>query len=231
MAKDPGQADPQAVRGLVRDVVVELAGSRLPVGEHGPALHRHVGVAVLREALLDHVCGSGEGRVGVAVPVAAAEHDVAAVLREQQRRFGRERGIHVDDGIERVDVDLDQRGRIFGDRPGVGDDDRDRFAHQTDGVARQRAVGRREQTVTARRHHVVGDVAQIGIGQHEVHTGHMARGRDVDGGDPPVGDRAANERGVEHPRHGQVIDVAALPGEDPRILRTAHARAREARHH
>ena len=93
--------------------------------------------------------------VGVAVTVGAAEHDVAAVLGEQQRCAVGERGVHVDHGVERLDVELDQCGRVLGDRSRFGDDDRQRFADQPHDVAGERGVRRREQPVATGRHHVL----------------------------------------------------------------------------
>ncbi len=50
---------------------------------------------------------------------------------------------------------------------------------------------------------------------------------DVDGRDQRVGDRAAHERRVEHPRQLDVVDVAAGTGEDAAVLRARHARPDE----
>ena len=54
--------------------------------------------------------------------------------------------------------------------------------------------------------------------------GCAARGIGVDANDPCVGVRAADERGVQQARHGEIADVAAAP--EDQLLRLARAQRR-----
>ena len=70
---------------------------------------------------------------------------------------------------------------------------------------------------------VVGDV---GAGEDGHHAGHRGRGRGVDGQDPGVGVWAAQDRQVGHARHLDVVEIAALAGDEALVLppleRSAH---------
>ena len=46
----------------------------------------------------------------------------------------------------------------------------------------------------------------------------LQRGRGVDRDDPGVGERAAQDRAVEHPGQLDVVDVAALPADEAGVL-------------
>ncbi len=61
-------------------------------------------------------------------PIAAARFEPSS--SNCKRRTGRERGLGVGDGLERVVLDDDGFGRVGGGRPTRRDDDRDRVADE-----------------------------------------------------------------------------------------------------
>ena len=65
-------------------------------------------------------------------------------------------------------------------------------------------------------------------GVHGVDALEFARRRHVQPVERATRDRAADEMGVQHPRHRHVVDVAAAAGEQPRVLTAAHGLADEA---
>ena len=80
------------------------------------------------------------------------------------------------------------------------------------------------------RRHLTNPVAQVAPGEHGVHAGNGARRGELDGTDPGVGNAAAHEHGMEHPRHGDPVGEPGLTGEEPGIFDAQHAPAREATH-
>ena len=65
----------------------------------------------------------------------------------------------------------------------------------------------------ARRHRrvVLAGYGQIGAGHHAAHTGQRFRGRSVDGLDPRVGVRAAQDFSEEHAAHLEVRAIFGPP--------------------
>ena len=102
--------------------------------------HRRRDQSLVDEPLLDDDVRLGErlvGRVGVAArPV---HHDVAGRVLVQLRCAVGDRGLDVDDDVERLAVDLDQIERVLGRVPvRAGDDDRDAGAGVRDAVDLER---------------------------------------------------------------------------------------------
>ena len=150
------------------------------------------------------------------------EDDVArrVLVELHGARLGR--GLRVDHHGQRLVVDDDGLQGI--DRLGgrLGDHRRHALAGPLDAVGGQDA--RRVDVVLDARHaagrpghgqRVVGDV---GAGEDGDHAGHGACRRRVDGPDVGVGVRAAQDRQVGHARHLDVVEVAALAGDEARVL-------------
>ena len=95
----------------------EPAGACVPVGHDGVALDRRAREAREDERLSHDEVGRGQRRVDVAVG------ERAVVDRVGSRDDG------VEDGVERVVVDLDELGRVLGEVAALGHDDRERLAH------------------------------------------------------------------------------------------------------
>ena len=199
------------------------------------ALHRHRLVPMDPDARLDDPVGLGERGVQVADVACAGVRDVVVVLVEQRRLRGIQRVRIGDDGLQELDLFFDELDRVLGEVAVLGHDQRDRVADVPDLVRRQGMDGRRAEI----RHQVHPDRAsgRAGVGEaHEVlagvdrdHTGELSRRRHVDRHQTSMRDGAALERGVEHSRQHDVVDVPAASGQDPRVLASQDARTDRSR--
>ena len=135
---------------------------------------------------------------------------------------------HVDDGWQRLPVHRDAGHRVLGARGAVGDDHGHDLADVPGAVAAERVLrglaeiegdGRRQ---ARRRRAEQGQRLQpggeLGEGEDRGHAWHRPRRLDVEPGDPGVGVRRAEERGVEQARQGDVVDEAALAAQESWIL-------------
>ena len=71
------------------------------------------------------------------------------------------------------------------------------------------------------KHTAIGPAEARGVGSGEdgQHARGLTRGVALDRNDGRVGVRAAHEGHVGHPRQREVVDVAAAPGEETRVVR------------
>jgi hypothetical protein len=215
------QQRPQDVRDLRRrpDRVLALGGDGHD--EDAARLDRGRDQAVLAVALR-HSHGRFRKRL---VDVAGRERPLEAAVRvelvvNERRAVGKRFG-DVGHGRQRLVLDLDELGRVLRQRAAVGDDDRDRVAGVARLVARQRPMVRdldlcrhRPGTGQSSRD-VAGDILAR-VGGDDSLGGDRLRG--VDAHDPGMREGAADERHPDHPRDGQVVDVAPLAGEELRVL-------------
>ena len=146
------------VRRLVAVVDVQLPGGRVEVGDHPARLQRRRVAARVDDVAGDDGVGLGErlvgGRLVAGLPGRAGEVvDLAGLVVADQRRVLVERAARVDDGGQRLVLDVDQRQRVVG-RVLVGrDHERDLLAleaHLVAGQHRLRVVGDRRHPRQAR---------------------------------------------------------------------------------
>ena len=192
------------------------------VGDHPAGFQRNAGLPGEVERLFQHQAGLGEGRAGVAAAELAVEDDVVVHPGVNDRRAGGHRLLDAAHHRQRLVLDDDGLRHVL---RGMGGDG----GHGDDGVA--------DEGHLARRHGVpvvgAGEVAGAGRGRaHRVHVGqhfvggddadgprHLERLVDVDGLDVGVGDLAAHEGGVAHPRQLHVIQKPPAPPDHPGQLR------------
>ena len=136
---------------------------------------------MLLERLGDDVGSRGED--GVELGIGGGRDgavDVALVPGMDRPGAGRQRGVVADDGVERIDVQLDEVAGVLGDVPRLGDDEGHRLAGEADvalGQAAERPAAGAALEVDPRLLHVA---VQVGAGEHGDHAGQLAGGRDVD---------------------------------------------------
>ena len=130
---------------------------------------------------------------------------------------------------QRLVVDLDQLGGVAGLRQRLGDDEGDAVADVADAVGDEQrlegAVALRRAEIL--RHQRRGDGAElvgddVGAGQHQQHAGRGLGLGDVELLDPGVGVRRQHVDAVGHAGQHDVVDVAALPGQEALVLDPAH---------
>ena len=207
------------VRALARGPQDEAAGVRVRRGQRGARLHRHGGEPLVDEASADAHLGVRErflaGRAGGG--------QVAGLgSREQLRRIVVERLGHIDERVERVEVDVDELGGVDGLAARLGDHDRDRLAEEADGVAREHraahGLGRRDRRRADRE---VLEV-EVGGGVDADHAGHPGRLGRVDVPDARMREAGTHEHGVQGLRLAKVVCVWARAPQKRRILDAPH---------
>jgi hypothetical protein len=220
------------------DGVLALGGDRLD--DHAPGLDRVGDQPRVVVALLDHHRGLGEHLVDVAV----GQHPgVGLVGAERVVDDGRAlvHGLHhVGDHRQLVVVDFDGLDGVGGVLAAVGHHHGDDLAHVVDAVLGHRpVVGDAGVGGRLVGHDAVGDrpgarhgrrplVGQVLTGEHRLDPRQLLGRRGVDAGDAGVGDRAAHEGQPQHARQGDVVDVAALAGEQRGVLLAEEAAAHPA---
>ena len=212
-------------------VVGEPATRGVEVRDAAASLHRDVGLARLHEPLPDHPRCACERGVGVAVDVVLTPGDIAAEVVPDRRARLVERLFHRADRRQLLVVHLDQLAGVLGGGAARGDDDRDRVADQPHLVGGQRRLrwavdGLRADELERQR-----ALRHLGAGEHEGDARRAASRDRLHTEDASVRERAAQERGVQHPGELQVVHVAAAAGQDARVLHAGDASADETFHH
>ena len=212
---------------LVRMNDRERAFARIEVGDQAARLQRHRHLALESELLLDHEVGLGERLGGLALLDREIESDVVGEL-------GMDGGRARSDGLEliayhrqRLPIDGHQFGRVLRLCPAVGDDHRDGLALPDGAVRGQQplrggAMARPMQCDADERLAARVDVARD---QHRGDARRLLCGFDVHRNDFCVRVRTAHKAGMQHPRQLDVVDVAAMPAEQPFQLAPRDARA------
>ncbi len=195
--------------------MVSLPRGRVVGGEQRARLQADGGVAAELEGLLDDEVGLGEGRVDGAGVDGLAEGEVVAELGMQHGRLGIERGGLVGDGRQLLPFNLDELGGVLGLGAGAGDDHGDRLADPAGAIHRQRILRRRLHAGEAGQRADPGagdELGQLGAG-HDEGDARLAPGlARVDGEDLGVGERAAQECGMQHARQREIVGIAAAAG-------------------
>ena len=177
-----------------------------------PALHRRD-----REALVVHLLGDDHLAAVEQVRVrgigAEGAHRVRAGRREEQHLVG-SRLPHVDDGGQRVVLDLDEVRGVLTLVGQLGEYDGDRVADEPDDLGGQQRA--HHGRVVHRQHRGQRGQAQIGGRQHRNHPGGGPGSRAVEGQDPGVRDRGPDEGQVQRalePGVHEIVGVDAPRGQ------------------
>ena len=131
-----------------------------------------------------------------------------------------ERRAGVDDDRERLVLDVDQLQRVARRVAVVGDHERDLLALEADLVGREHRL-RVAATASASRR--ASRASRSAPGDDGVDLRVLERGGGVDRHDPGVGERAAQDRAVQHARQLHVVDERALAADEARVLLAAQA--------
>ena len=224
LAEAERAADKEAdeVRVLAREPerhrVVRLA----VLGSDRPGLHRRWRQSLLVDPLLDLHLGRVEGFV-TRLPgdVGEVPADVVGRARVGRRAAG-ERLLEVAGGREHFVIDLHQVGGVGGLVLGLGDDDGDRLALETDLALGDRvAVGRLlllGDEGRGDRHEAADHILEVGGDEHGDDPGCRLGGGGVEARDPGMRVGAADDHHVRGPGPGEVVRVAAVAGDEARVL-------------
>jgi hypothetical protein len=219
------------VRALNRGVDDVAVFRRQIDADRAARLHAGRGHAVDNEAVLDDVRGLGEGGVGRGlVADQLDEADVVGAAVPDLRGAGFDRLGGGDNRRQRIVIDLNQFGGVLRLRIGFGDDEGDRIADPAHAVLGQHRIRRREhrRAVAAleaamRRQFAQARFLPVGRGDDGEHAGRGFRRRSIDCVDFGVAVRRAQHHAESHAGIDDVVDIAAAPLHQPRILEARHA--------
>ena len=168
--------------------------------------------------------GAGELLLDRAEDIVAVFGDIVrAALGMKNRLAARiDRLHHVGDRRQWLVVDLDERGCVFGDVARIGDDQRHRLADMADFSERDRALLDRRIGEAGKE---PGLLRRLLAGDHGDNSGQRLGRALVDRPDARMRVRAAQRRRMRHIGQHDVVDEAAAPGQEARILLAQHARA------
>jgi hypothetical protein len=156
--------------------------------------------------MADDEVGRGERRVDVPVGERAIGHAGVALRRCQQ----------VDDGLERLVLDVDQFERVLRHVAVAGDDDCDRLAGVAHHLVRRRVVRHGRRDAGRKRARERDDVRSR---EHADDAGMLEGCGDVEPDDAAVRERRPEDRGMAGVRHRrEIVDEAALPAEERLVL-------------
>jgi hypothetical protein len=169
----------------------------------------------LREALLD-VSPSDLDARGQIGRRARAREPLGAKVLVQDRRPGREGGVEIEHRGQHLVVDANRREGALGGGPAGRGHGGDGVAVVEHLVAGQHVAGEIPEVERGlgALGCLGGEIGKVGRGDDRLHPLDRERGLHVDGADPCVGVRAAQDLAVEHAREAQV----RAEGRSPRHL-------------
>ena len=224
------QQPPQDLRRLRRRPHGGLAQLTVPARRDRARLHRHAGAAMQMEVLAQHHGRTRELAGRIADALGESRRHVAAGMHAGP--VGAESVIERSDRRQRFVVDTERAERVFGLSGGLGNDERDRLTRVRDDVLGQDlGTGRRDEARVRHEQRQPPERRDVGGHQHVDHARLPARFGRIDADDARVGMRAPVDRDVKQARVRHVVDVAAAPGDQPRVLAAAHSGAEQSLTH
>ena len=191
-----------------RGVVSRDSGARLD-GRHDDAVVHHLDLDDVRRLL--HRLSHSRG-----VTLVQVEGEITRRLLPDRGRAGGERRHAVDDGRQRLVVDLDKLGRLAGDLLAVGNDEGHRIADMAHAALGKCRARRHDQRLHRRhagqRTETVG--GEIGGRVDALHAGKRRASRNVDPLYERMGVRRAQHVAMQASRNGDVVDVTAVADEE-----------------
>ena len=236
-ADEGRQHQTRDMRVLARGVERHRVGAGIVIADRRAGLHRVRDQPVVDEVELGDMRGLGEGGVGgglvAEVPV------IAGVVGRGFVNIGAADSLlQIDHGRQHAVVDVDLLGRVARLRIAVGDDDRDGVADIAHLALRQRGMGARlhRRTILGMDHPAADQAADlvgrdVMAGKDGDHAGRGGGFGEIDGVDRGVRVRRTQEIGVRLARTIDVIDVAALAGDETNVFRALDGSAEACRAH
>ena len=215
------------VRGLRRGPEGELPGDRVHVGDGTAGLQRRrmdpgIDHVLHDDELIGRRLRLGEQRVGggavAGFPVEDVVVGLAVLVGADHRGAGVEGPRGVDHRVQWLVLHLDERQGVAGGIAVVGDDEGDLLPLEADLVGGQHGLG----VLGQGGHPGPAEPGEGLAGDHGVDLRVRLRGAGVDGGDAGVGQRAAQDRAVQHAGQHDVVDVLAPAPDETGVLLALH---------
>jgi hypothetical protein len=219
-------------RRLGRGVHAQRRVLGVPAGVHAAALHRHRRAALDVLGELQRVRGGGQRLLDVPGLLVVDGGDVVRdlVVDARARRAG---GVHPDDDRSLLVGDPDPLAGVLRDVAVRGHDHDHRLADVVDLAVGQREPGPRRGQLRVRDEHrqrLGHRAGEVLVGVDRDDAVEVQARVDVDVDDPGVRVRAAHEGGGQRVV-ADVVEVAALAGDQPGVLASADRLAEELRRH
>ena len=231
--EDPRQAVLDGERRLGRRPHAEVPGPRIVLRHDAARLDRAAAAPLDVELLGQDVGRLPERRVRVARPLGDARRAVPRHVRMDARSLRLRRHLEIGDHRQRLVRDVDEPHGILGHVAVVRHHEGDELPRVAHLVDRERPLRARVREARMRDEEGRGliEVAELGGGQDQVHTGHRAGARRVDRRDARVRMRRPQAGSVEDPAGLDVVDERPQPPQEPRILVSRDARTDQAGRH
>ena len=224
-AEQPHQEGPHLVGELGRRPQREPVLVGVIDRDGAAALHRMRAAAVLLETDARGMRRARKRRRDIAVALAEFDEQVAGLAAMRKRRARAQRRAAIGNRRQRLVIDLDESGRVFGDGARLRHHDRDGLADEGDFILgeNERRHVRRQLIGAELQRQPLGRQQRrnIGLREHRMHAGQAARSGGVDAADAGVRVRAAHERRLQHSGKFQIVDEAAIARESAARLRAA----------
>ena len=217
-------------RHLSRGMQGQAALAGIELGQIAARFHCQRALAMHAKASLHPHCGAGHDSVRIATGEAALQQQVGARRLVQQRRTLGQCILGAVDGRQHIELDLHQLGGVLGDVTALGQYRHHRFADIAHLFLRQRPDRCGVVVLHARAgQYRPAQPLQIGSTEHRNHPRHGPCCRQIDRHNAGMRLLAAPERHMQQPlaivQRLQIIDIAAMAGEQTRILQPRLARA------
>ena len=232
-AKRKGDLAPDPVHHLRRRPDRDSAGSRLMHRGDAAAFHRNAGISMMIKAPLQRLFCCSKGSRHVALGNRKLSQQVGAVLFMQHGGSCAERGLRIDDRVEKLVIDAHQIDRILGKITVVGDDHRHRLADVAhlvpgkQGLARVKNLVRHRRAPLARQWQLLildrrNFFRQLKPAHDKAHARCRGSAAEVDRFDARMRHRTAHECDMQHSGQREIGDVLALPAQQPVIFPARH---------
>jgi hypothetical protein len=214
-----GELAADAVHVLPRQLELQRIGRGMVVRDAGARLERRHDHAVVHHVDLDDVRGRAH-RLGhdAGIALLQMKGHVARRLIPQRGRVLGECRASIDDGRQRIVVDLDQLGRVARDLGVVGHDEGHRIADMTHTIPCQCKARRHDQRLDRRHAGHRPQPLEIGRNKNAMDAGQRLGRRQVDAFDDGVGMRRAQDMAPQAARALNVVHVTAAAVEETSVF-------------
>ena len=217
------QGAERAMRRLARQPERQAVVERVGDGDGAAAFDGEPEPLVLSQRDPHKMRGGGERRLDVAIADVVFGEQIVVEMAMRDRRARRDRIAAVGNRGERAVVDFDQLRRVLGGVAALGDHHGDRLPDMANLVLRQDLP---IQDMAVRGARQRGDQPpggemrrDLGMAQHRFHPRHRRRRRHVDACDFGMGEGAADEARVQHPRQIDIVHEPPGAAQQRRILK------------
>ena len=200
----------------------------VPLGHEAARLQRHGAVAMNAKGFAPHIGSVREHRLDVALVADQRGRVIGAGLLEQQH-LAAARHMAIGNGRQSVDDNLDRLQRVLRERRAIGENDRERLTHITHLLVGDHRL--LERHIGGMRLHAQRNLrhrpADVGGGDDGMHPGHRQRRLDIDGPEPAMRHRTAQDDGMNQIFAPEIAHIDAATAQESQIFHALDGSADE----